>query len=111
MRKAVEQNARMAVGGMLGFDILHSLVMHIDYRDGLVKFDSPTSGPARTTVLSSITAGPTPSRARETTRTATGMRTNVDHPINSAIEGGVIGWLDSGHLKPGQSISVIVLRD
>jgi hypothetical protein len=26
----------VAVGGMLGFDILRSLVMHIDYRDGLV---------------------------------------------------------------------------
>jgi hypothetical protein len=35
---------------------------------------------------------------------------NVDHPINSTIQGGVIGWLDSGHLKPGQSISVTVYR-
>jgi hypothetical protein len=58
MRKAVEQNPGMAVGEMLGFDILHQLVMRIDYRDGPVKFDSPTSGPARTTVLSSINAGP-----------------------------------------------------
>jgi hypothetical protein len=41
------------------------------------QFDSPTSGPARTTVLSSITAGPAPSKARETTRTATGVRTKT----------------------------------
>ena len=58
---AIDQNAGMEVAGMLGFDILHSLVMHIDYRDGLVKFDSPASGPARTTVLSSQTAAPSPS--------------------------------------------------
>jgi hypothetical protein len=36
---------------------------------------------------------------------------NSDHPLNSTIQGGIIGWLDSGHLKPGQSISVKVLRD
>ena len=28
---AIDQNAGMEVAGMLGFDILHSLVMHIDY--------------------------------------------------------------------------------
>jgi hypothetical protein len=31
---------------------------------------------------------------------------NVDHPINSTIEGGVIGWLDSGHLnRDNRSVS------
>jgi len=34
-----------------------------------------------------------------------------DHPLNSTIQGGIIGWLDSGHLKAGQSISVKVLQD
>jgi hypothetical protein len=39
----IEQNAGMEVAGMLGFDILQSLVIHIDYRDGLVGFDAPVS--------------------------------------------------------------------
>ena len=109
---AVEQNAGMEVAGLLGFDILHSLVMHIDYRDGLVKFDSPASGPARTIVASSNTAAPA-SSSGEGDNSACNQyaNQNADHPINSTIEGGIVGWLDSGHLKPGQSISVRVLRD
>jgi hypothetical protein len=109
---AVDQNAGMEVAGMLGFDILHSLVMHIDYRDGLVKFDSPASGPARTTVASSNTAAPAPFSSEEYNSGCTqNANQNADHPLDSTIQGGIIGWLDSGHLKPGQSISVRVLRD
>jgi tetratricopeptide (TPR) repeat protein len=109
---AVDQNAGMEVAGMLGFDILHSLVMHIDYRDGLVRFDSPPSGPARTTVASSTTAALPPSSSAEDNSGCTQYANqNADHPLDSTIQGGIIGWLDSGHLKPGQSISVRVLRD
>jgi tetratricopeptide (TPR) repeat protein len=109
---AVDQNAGMEVAGMLGFDILHSLVMHIDYRDGLVKFDSPASGPARTTVLSSQTAIPSASSSEaDNSSCSQYANQNGDHSINSTIQGGIIGWLDSGHLKVGQSISVKVLRD
>ena len=102
---AIDQNVGMEVAGMLGFDILHSLVMHIDYRDGLVKFDSPTSGPTRMTAAASNTAAPANSGCTQY------ENQNADHPIDSTIEGGIIGWLDSGHLKPGQSITVKVLRD
>ena len=49
----IEQNAGMEVAGMLGFDILQSLVIHIDYRDGLVGFDSPVSTLAPAEVASS----------------------------------------------------------
>jgi tetratricopeptide (TPR) repeat protein len=109
---AIDQNAGMEVAGMLGFDILHSLVMHIDYRDGLVKFDSPASGPARTMVVSSNTAAPSPLSSEGYNSSCTQYANrNTDHPLNSTIQGGIIGWLDSGHLKPGQPISVKVLRD
>jgi tetratricopeptide (TPR) repeat protein len=108
---AVNQNAGMEIAGMLGFDILHSLVMHIDYRDGLVKFDSPASGPARTMVVSSNAAAPSPLRSEANSGCTQYADQNNDHPLNSTIQGGIIGWLDSGHLKPGQSISVKVLRD
>jgi hypothetical protein len=30
----------MQIAGMLGFDMLHSFVLHLDYRDGLVKMES-----------------------------------------------------------------------
>jgi tetratricopeptide (TPR) repeat protein len=36
---AIDQNAGFQVAGVLGLDILHSLVLHLDYRDGLVKLD------------------------------------------------------------------------
>jgi len=36
---AFDQTAGFQVAGVLGLDILHSLVLHLDYRDGLVKFD------------------------------------------------------------------------
>jgi Aspartyl protease len=36
---AIDQNTGFQVTGILGLDILHSLVLHLDYRDGLVKFD------------------------------------------------------------------------
>jgi tetratricopeptide (TPR) repeat protein len=36
---AIDQNAGFQIAGVLGFDILHALVLHLDYRDGLVKFD------------------------------------------------------------------------
>jgi hypothetical protein len=31
---AIDQNAGFQVAGILGLDILHSLVLHLDYRDG-----------------------------------------------------------------------------
>jgi tetratricopeptide (TPR) repeat protein len=108
----VNQNAGMEVAGMLGFDILHSLVLHIDYRDGLVKFDSPASALARRNVASSNTGAPSSSTSQgDNSDCARSASQNIDHPIDSTIQGGVIGWLDSGHLKPGQSISVKVLSD
>jgi tetratricopeptide (TPR) repeat protein len=36
---AIDQAAGFQVAGVLGLDILHSLILHLDYRDGLVKFD------------------------------------------------------------------------
>jgi Tfp pilus assembly protein PilF len=108
---AVDQNAGMEVAGMLGFDILHSLVVHLDYRDGLVKFDSPASGPART-MIASNGAGPTPNGSEANDAACNQYANqNADHSLNSSIQGGIIGWLDSGHLKPGQSINLKVLQD
>lgn len=108
---AVDHNAGMEVAGMLGFDILHSLVMHIDYRDGLVEFDSPASGPARTVVASSQATAPSPLSNEATSGCTQYADQNADYPIDSLIQGGIVGWLDSRHLKVGQSITVKVVRD
>ena len=35
----IDQNAGFQVAGILGLDILHSLVLRLDYRDGLVKLE------------------------------------------------------------------------
>jgi tetratricopeptide (TPR) repeat protein len=108
----VSQNAGMEVAGMLGFDILHSLVMHIDYRDGLVKFESPASGLAQRSIASSNAGRPSPSSSQgDNSDCARYASQSVDRPIDSTIQAGIIGWLDSGHLKPGQSIDVKVLGD
>jgi len=108
----VEQSAGMEVAGMLGFDILQSLVIHIDYRDGLVRFDSSVAGLAPPVVASSQAAGPTASSSDGNPPACDQYSNqNGDHPLNSSILGGMVVGLDSKHLKVGQSIQAKVLRD
>ena len=108
----IEQSAGMEVAGMLGFDILQSLVIHIDYRDGLVGFDSPVSGPAPVVVASSQAAAPASSISDGKAPTCDQYSNqNGDHNLNSAILGGITSGLDSKHLKVGQPIQVEILRD
>jgi tetratricopeptide (TPR) repeat protein len=108
----IEQNAGMEVAGMLGFDILQSLVIHIDYRDGLLGFDAPVSKLAPVEVASSHAAAPASSssggKAPDCNQYA---NQDGDHNLSSAILGGINGGLDSKHLKVGQPIQVKILRD
>lgn len=108
---AIEQNAGMEVAGMLGFDILQSLVMHIDYRDGLVHFDSPASGAARR-VASSQGAAPASSTGGGNVWSCNQYANqNGDRPLSSAVRAGIVDGLDSGRLKPGQAIRAKMLGD
>jgi hypothetical protein len=105
----IEQSAGMEVAGMLGFDILQSLVIHIDYRDGLVRFDSSVSGLAPAVVASpqaasSSSDGKAPACDQYSNQ-------NGDHQLDSSILGGMVVGLDSKHLKVGQSIQAKVLRE
>jgi tetratricopeptide (TPR) repeat protein len=108
----IEQNAGMEVAGMLGFDILQSLVIHIDYRDGLVGFDAPVSKLAPVEAASSHAAAPA-SSSSDGKPSDCNQYSNQDgdHNFSSAILGGIVGGLDSKHLKVGQSIQVKILRD
>jgi hypothetical protein len=108
----IEQNAGMEVAGMLGFDILQSLVIHIDYRDGLVGFDAPVSKLASGEVASSHAAAPASASSDGKTPDCNQYSNqDGDHMLSNAILGGINGGLDSKHLKAGQSIQVKVLRD
>src|SRR5208337_3835072 len=40
----MNRNAGFEIAGMLGLDVLQPLTLHLDYRDGLVKFDSTEAG-------------------------------------------------------------------
>jgi Tetratricopeptide repeat len=108
----IEQTAGMEVAGMLGFDVLQALVIHIDYRDGLVGFDSPVSGLAGPAVASSQTAAPVPSISDGKAPACDDYSNQSgDHQLSSSILGSMVVGLDSKHLKVGQPIQVKVLRE
>jgi hypothetical protein len=108
----IEQSAGMEVAGMLGFDILQSLVIHLDYRDGLVGFDSPAGGSAPAMVASSQAATPGAlSGDGKAPACDQYSDQNGDHNLSSSILGGITVGLDSKHLKVGQPIQVKILRE
>jgi hypothetical protein len=102
---AIDHNTGLEVAGMVGFDMLHSFNLHLDYRDGLVKFEPTTTdvSPAKGT----MTASSAP--ANEAAPPACQQFDNRDWPVESTIEGRVTELLDSSHLKPGKEVFVKVL--
>jgi hypothetical protein len=104
---AIDHNAGFDVAGMLGFDIVHSLTLRIDYRDGLVKFESTTADTTPASEKQPMTASAVP--ANESDTPACQQFENRDWPINSAIEARVTELMDSSHLKPGKDVFVKVL--
>lgn len=103
----INQSAGMQIAGMIGFDMLGSLVIHLDYRDGLAKFESTMPGvqaPGNNTLLASAHGGPATAACQED------ANSTIDWPLNNTIEASVQGWLDSGHIKPGQSITLKVVH-
>jgi Tfp pilus assembly protein PilF len=106
----IEQNAGLDVAGMLGFDILQPLVLHIDYRDGLVQFDAANLGIARPVVASAdVPASASGGGNAPSCDQYAGQ--NVGHPISSAVRATIVDGLDSGRLKPGQAIRAKMLSE
>ena len=106
---AMDRNAGFEVAGLLGFDMLHAMVMHLDYRDGLVKLEGEGSsagggGGALTAGVGNGGAAGLKSAA-ECRAEAAG-----DRPIGSTIEAQVTNMLDAGQLKPGGQFYVRVKR-
>ena len=99
---AIENNAGFEIGGLLGFDMLHLLEMHLDYRDGLVKFQPIDTEAAPAAVNANLTAS---ALSPECPRI-----NDQDFPIQSTLEAKVQGTLDSAHLKPGKDIWAKVVQ-
>jgi hypothetical protein len=100
----IDHNTDMDVGGMLGFDLLGQLTMHLDYRDGLVKFETPESGMSASKEKGSEKAG----GEKEEQRCST-LATD-DIPVKQTLELKVMGTLDSAHLKAGKEIYAQVVH-
>jgi tetratricopeptide (TPR) repeat protein len=104
---AIDHNMGFEVAGLLGFDVLHSLTMHLDYRDGLVKFEPTTTEASPALVKGTMTASAVP--GPETEANACPQFSKGDLPVDSTIEARVTGLLDSSHLKPGKEVFVKVV--
>jgi Flp pilus assembly protein TadD len=100
---AIDQNAGMQMAGMLGFDMLHSFVVHLDYRDGLVKLESHDAG---------VTGAPAAGGliARKAANQDCNDSDSRDRPLNTTLQAQVVGLLDSGRLKLGQEVTVKLVK-
>jgi len=99
----VRQNSGMQVAGMVGFDILHSMTIHLDYRDGLVRLD--VTDPDLLTATNKQSTAPQKQHSVEGNQTECGALDVHDRPTKSAIVATVTGTLDSAHLKPGRAVT------
>jgi tetratricopeptide (TPR) repeat protein len=104
---AIDRNAGFEVDGLLGFDMLHQLTLQLDYRDGLVRFESTNAegapANAKGPALETRSTSPTPANQSNDSNCA---HDDSDYPLNTTIEATVQGSLDSAHLKPGKEIWV-----
>jgi tetratricopeptide (TPR) repeat protein len=103
---AVEQNAGFQIAGMLGLDVLHSLTLHLDYRDGLAEFESAQDGASPAHANQTMSASASTSPPNDANEPSCQPMDKRDRPIKSTIEAKVTATLDSGHLKPGKEFSV-----
>jgi hypothetical protein len=99
---AMRENAGFAVAGLLGFDVLGHMTMHLDYRDGLIKLD-----PVDTAVAKESGSKIEPGQI-ESPECATLDSSGI--PLNQTLRLAVTGTIDSAHLKPGTKIFARVVR-
>jgi hypothetical protein len=101
---AIDHNTGMDIAGMLGFDLLGSLTLHLDYRDGLVKFEVPGAAAPKDKSAEAKTKAPA-SQAQECPTFDA-----ADIPLNQTLELKVTGLVDSARLKPGKEIYAQVVN-
>ncbi|HUD12348.1 MAG TPA: tetratricopeptide repeat protein [Terracidiphilus sp.] len=105
----IDRNAGFEIAGMLGLDVLQPLTLHLDYRDGLVKFETteesvkPLFG--KGTMIASKSAAP----ANQADQPVCQPGDTIARPLSETIEARATGGFDSAHLKPGKEIWVRVI--
>jgi tetratricopeptide (TPR) repeat protein len=100
---AQDPNSSVQIAGKLGFDMLHSLTLRLDYRDGLVQLESTEeSGNSRTMSVAS---------SKDHSSTECEPADTRDRPLGSTIQAKVTGLIDSTRLKPGKEFTVKVVNE
>jgi len=92
---------------LLGFDMLHSMVMQLDYRDGLIKLEAADSaievanGDAKKGGL----------RARSVAEAECPPDDMTDQPFSTLITAKPSGLWDSANLKVGEALNAKVVKE
>ena len=97
-----DPNSSVQIAGKLGFDMLHSLILHLDYRDGLVQLES-TDASSGSGTMSVASAKDLPTSDCEAD--------DRDRPLDTTIQAKVTGLLDSARLKAGKELVVKVMNE
>jgi len=108
---AIDQNAGFQVAGMIGFDMLHSLTIHLNYRDGLVKFDQSGSSVLISRWASAAVSGSPTGNAGQHADCNPFLNQADALPARETIDAQIVGWLDSAHAKPGQPVTLKVVHE
>ena len=101
----IEQHAGMQIGGMIGFDILQTAVLDLDYRDGLVRVEFPEGGSA-VPGWSTLMATSGGSKAEEGAACTSALPAEI--PAGATIIASNTGLLDVQQMKAGEAISLKV---
>jgi len=108
---AIDENAGFEVAGMIGFDMLHALAIHLNYRDGLVKFDQSGSSVLISRWASNAASSLPVINAEQHGDCNRFLNQTGALPTNETIEAQIVGWLDSAHAKPGQPVTLKVVHE
>ena len=104
----IEQAVGMEIGGMLGFDMLHASVLHLDYRDGLIKLSFP-DGQAVPISSEALQVATLQSRAAEAENHASCPQAVADEvPAAATIEARNLRTWDPAHMKLGDAVALKV---
>ncbi|HEX6773747.1 MAG TPA: tetratricopeptide repeat protein [Acidobacteriaceae bacterium] len=105
---AIDENAGFEIAGLIGFDMLQRLTIHMDYRDGLIRFEMPGANGSGRPGVSVAAAG---SNAAQYVPCDRYVNQSDDLPTNVTIEAQMLGSMDSKHAKPGQPITLKVVHE
>jgi hypothetical protein len=105
---AIDENLGFEVAGLIGFDMLRGLTTHMNYRDGLIRFEvAPGNGSAQPGAAI-VTAQ---SQAMDQASCDRYVGQSGDMPTDVTIDAQLVGALDSKRTKVGQPITAKVKQE